>query len=130
MKKLYILPVLLIALSLLLVACGGSAIPAAQAAPKTTIKMQSNPNPAKAGAIELNFMITDQNGASLEGAKVMVNANHPTMSGMSMNGAPTEQGGGKYAIKANFKDSGTWKIMLEISKGDLNDKQELNLEIK
>ncbi len=130
MKKLYLLPVLLIALSLVLTACGGGAAPAAQTAPKTTIKMETNPNPAAVGDVELSFTITDQNGAPLEGANVTVTADHPTMSGMTMSGAATEQGGGKYAIKASFSDSGTWKIMVEIKKGDLSDKQEIDLEIK
>jgi hypothetical protein len=126
MKKLY-QPVLLLVFALVLAACGGGAAPSA---PKTTVKMETNPNPAKTGDVELNFTITDQNGAPLEGATVNVTANHPTMSGMSMSGAATEQGGGQYAIKASFSDSGTWKIMVEINKGDLSDKQEIDLEVK
>jgi len=130
MKKLY-LSILFVALALALAACGGNAAPAAPAAPQTTIiKMETNPNPAKVGDVELNFLITDQSGAPLEGATVAVTADHPTMSGMSMSGAATEQGGGKYAIRANFSDSGAWKITVEVSKGDLSDKQELNIEIK
>jgi len=130
MKKLY-LTILFVALALALAACSGNAAPAASAALQTTtIQMETNPNPAKVGDVELNFLITDQSGAPLEGATVAVTADHPTMSGMGMSGAATEQGGGKYAIRANFSDSGAWKITVEVSKGDLSDKQELNLEIK
>ncbi len=120
---------LMVAPALLLAACGAAA-PTEQTAPKTTLQMETNPNPAKVEDVEQNFMITDPSSAPLEGATVKVTADHPTMSGMSMAGAATEQGGGKYAIKANFSDSGAWTIMAEISKGDLSDKQELPLEIK
>ncbi len=43
---------------------GGNAAPATQqAAPKTTVKIETNPNPAKTGDVELNFTISDQSGA-------------------------------------------------------------------
>jgi hypothetical protein len=126
MKKL-VLSALFLTLALALVACGGAA-PAA--APQATIKMETNPNPAAVGDIQLTFMITDQSGAPIEGAKINVSADHPSMSGMGMSGAATEQGGGKYAIKANFSDSGSWKITVQIVKGELDLKQELPLEVK
>jgi hypothetical protein len=130
MKKIY-LPVLFLTFALILTACGGGAAPmSGDAAPKTTIKMESNPNPAAVGDVTLNFTLTDQSGVPIEGAKVDVTANHPSMGGMGMSGQATEQGGGKYAIKANFSDSGSWKIMVQVSKGDLSDKQELPLEVK
>lgn len=129
MKKL-LLPVLFLTLALALVACSGGAAPATAAAPLATVKMETNPNPAVVGEIELAFMITDQSGAPLEGAKIDVGAEHPSMSGMGMSGAATEQGGGKYAIKANFSDSGSWKITVHIVKGELDLKQELPLEVK
>ncbi len=129
MKKL-LLPTLFLTLALALVACGGGAVPATAAAPQATIKMETNPNPAAVGDVELAFMITDQNGAPIEGAKVDVSAEHPAMSGMGMKGLATEQGGGKYAIKANFSDSGNWKITVYVLKGELDVKQELPLEIK
>jgi len=125
MKKLLI-SALFLTLALALVACGGGA---AQA-PQATIKMETTPNPAAVGDIQLTFMVTDQNGAPLEGAKIDVAAEHPSMSGMGMSGAATEQGGGKYAIKANFSDSGSWKITVHMVKGDLDLKQELPLEVK
>jgi nitrogen fixation protein FixH len=132
MKKFY-LPVLFLTLALALVACGGSAAPAAPAAQATsqaTVKMESNPNPAAVGDVQLIFTITDQSGAPIEGAKVDVSAEHPSMSGMGMKGVATEQGGGKYAIKANFSDKGSWKITVSVHKDGLDVKQELPLEVK
>jgi hypothetical protein len=127
MKK-FLIPALFLTLALALVACSGGAAPAA--APLATIKMETNPSPAVVGDLQLAFMITDQSGAPLEGAKIDVGAEHPSMSGMGMSGAATEQGGGKYAIKANFSDSGSWKITVHIVKGELDLKQELPLEVK
>lgn len=129
MKKL-LLPTLFLTLAFVLVACGGGVAPATEAAPQVTINMETNPNPAVVGDVELSFTITDQSGAPLEGAKVDVSAEHPAMSGMGMSGTATEQGGGKYAIKANFSDSGDWKVTVSIHKGELDVKQELQLEIK
>jgi hypothetical protein len=129
MKKL-LLPTLFLTLALALVACSGGAAPAAATSPLATVKMETNPNPAAVGDIQLTFMVTDQNGAPLEGAKIDVSADHPSMSGMGMKGLATEQGGGKYAIKANFSDSGSWKITVHLVKGELDLKQELPLEIK
>jgi hypothetical protein len=129
MKKLY-LPVLFLTLALALAACGGSAAPAAQAAPQATVKMETNPNPAMVGDIQMVFTITDQSGAPIDGAKIDVSAEHPLMSGMGMKGVATEQGGGKYAIKANFSDKGSWKITIYVRKDGLDVKQELPLEVK
>jgi hypothetical protein len=129
MKK-FLIPAVFLTLALVLVACSGGAAPATAAAPQATVKMETNPNPAVVGDIQLAFMITDQSGAPIEGAKIDVSADHPSMSGMGMKGLATEQGGGKYAIKANFSDSGNWKITVYIRKGDLDLKQELPLEVK
>jgi hypothetical protein len=129
MKKL-LLPTLFLTLALVLAACGGGVAPATEAAPQVTVKMDTNPSPATVGEIELSFMVTDQSGAPLEGAKVDVSADHPAMSGMGMSGLATEQGGGKYAIKANFSDSGDWKITVSVRKGELDVKQEFQLEVK
>ena len=128
MKTSY-LPVLFVVFAIALGACSGVA-PANQPTKLTTVVLVTNPNPAVVGDVELNLTITDQNGTPLEGATVTVTADHPAMSGMTMTGAATEQGGGKYAIKANFSDSGEWKVVVEIGKGDLVDKQEFDLTIQ
>jgi hypothetical protein len=128
-RKTLIITTVLALFALVLAACGSSAAPATQAAPQANVKLESNPNPARVGDVQLILTITDQRGNVITGAKVDVGAEHPSMSGMGMSGAATEQDG-KYAIKANFTDSGTWKITVNVRKDGLDVKQELSLEIK
>ncbi|MCX6078151.1 MAG: FixH family protein [Chloroflexi bacterium] len=125
-RKTLIITTVLALFALALAACGA---PATQAAPQANVKLETNPNPARVGDVQLILTITDQNGNTITGAKVDVGAEHPSMSGMGMSGAATEQDG-KYAIKANFTDSGTWKITVNVRKDGLDVKQELSLEIK
>jgi hypothetical protein len=42
----------------------------------------------------------------------------------------TDQGGGKYAIKANFSMSGNWKITVYVRKDGLDVKQDIPIQIK
>jgi hypothetical protein len=129
MRK-HLVPILVLQLALALTSCGGNMAPAAATVdPLVNVSMTTNPNPASVGDIELDLLITSKDGTAIECAKVEVNADHPEMSGMSMNGSATEQGGGKYAIKANFDSSGDWKITVAVTKGDLNSKQVLDLKV-
>jgi hypothetical protein len=45
---------------------------------------------------------------------VDVSADHTDMTGMSMSGAATDQGLGKYSINANFSMSGNWKLTVYV----------------
>lgn len=128
-RKTLIIATVLALFALVLAACGAPAAPATQAAPQANVKLETTPNPAKVGDVQLILTITDEKGNAITGAKVDVGAEHPSMSGMGMSGAATEQDG-KYAIKANFTDSGTWKITVNVRKDGLDVKQELSLEIK
>lgn len=120
-----------VALSVVLAACGGAATPAeATSSAQANIKLETNPTPAVKGDIELIFTITDASGALIEGAKVDVNAEHPAMAGMGMSGQATEQGGGKYSIKANFSDSGDWALTIYVRKGELDYKEEIEFPIQ
>src|SRR3972149_6826218 len=130
MRKILFITLLLALLTLVLAACGTSSAPATQLAPQVNIKLETNPNPAKTGDAELVLNVTDQNGNPIEGAKVDVSADHTDMTGMGMSGPATEQGGGKYAIKANFSMSGNWKVTVYVRKGELDVKQDLPLVIK
>lgn len=122
---------LLVALSVLLAACGGAATPADTTSSKqVNIKVKTNPTPAMKGDVELVFTITDASGAPIEGAKVDVNAEHPSMAGMGMSGLATEQGGGKYSIKADFSDSGDWKLTVYVRKDALDYNEEFDLAIQ
>ena len=129
MRKTLIITIVLALFVLALAACGAPAAPATQAAPQVNVKLETNPNPAKVGEIQLILNITDLNGNAITGAKVDVSAEHPSMSGMGMNGVATEQDG-KYVIKANFSDKGNWKITVYVRKDGLDVKQELPLEVK
>ena len=122
---------LLVALSVLLAACGSAATPAdTTSSGQANIKLETNPTPAVKGDIELIFTITDASGAPVEGAKVDVNAEHPAMAGMGMSGLATEQGGGKYSIKANFSDAGDWALTIYMRKGELDYKEEFEFPIQ
>jgi hypothetical protein len=122
---------LIVALSVVLAACGSTATPAdTSSSGQVNIKLETNPTPAVKGDIELIFTITDVSGAPLEGAKVDVNAEHPSMAGMGMSGQATEQGGGKYSIKANFSDSGDWALTIYVRKGELDYKEEIEFPIQ
>ena len=129
MQKTLIITAVLALFAFALAACGSPAAPATQASPQANVRLETSPDPAKVGDVQLILSITDQNGNAITGAKVDVSAEHPSMSGMGMNGAAIEQAG-KYAIKANFSDSGNWKITVYVRKGGLDVKQELPLKVK
>ena len=130
MKKILLVSMFLILLALTLVACGGQPSPASEAAPQVNVKLETIPNPATMGDVELVLTVTDQNGNPIEGAKVDVSADHTDMTGMGMSGVATEQGGGEYAIKANFSMSGNWKITVYVRKDGLDIKQDIPIQIK
>jgi hypothetical protein len=123
---------MLVLMSVLLAACGAVA---PTPAPSTTgkpvnIAVTTNPNPPVMGDVELIFTLTDANGNPIEGAAVDVSADHTDMSGMGMSGAATEQGGGRYAIKANFSMSGNWKLTVFVGKDGLDYKEDIAIKIK
>jgi uncharacterized GH25 family protein len=130
MRKILFVTIFLVLHTLVLAACSSSTAPATQTTAQVNIKIETNPNPARAGDVEMALIITDQNGNPIEGAKVDVSADHTDMSGMNMGGPATEQGAGKYAIKANFSMSGNWKITVFVRKGELDVKRDLPLVIK
>ena len=123
---------MLVTLAVVLAACGTSAAPAAApvSAGQGSIKVETNPSPAVVGDVELILTVTDANGTPLEGATVNVSAEHPSMAGMGMNGLATEQGGGKYSIKANFSDPGDWVLTISVQNGELDYKEEIGFPIQ
>jgi hypothetical protein len=120
--------------SVLLSACGGASTPAAStdgaSSQQVNIAVSTNPSPAMMGDVELVLTITDANGSPIEGAKVDVSADHTDMSGMGMSGLATEQGDGKYSIKANFSMSGNWKLTVYVRKDGLDYKEDIELKIQ
>ena len=122
----------LVMLPFLLSACGGQATTSAETTPakQVNITVGSNPTPARMGDAELVFTITDSSGNPIEGARVDVSADHTDMMGMGMSGPATEQGGGKYAIKANFSMSGTWKLTVYVRKNGLDYNEDIEFKVQ
>lgn len=130
MRSVYLI-VIVVSLSFLLAACGGSgaSTPAATTAP-VTITLSTNPNLAMMGDVTFTLVITDENGDPLEGARVDISIDHTDMTGMDMSGPATEQGEGKYAINANLSMSGNWKMTVYVRKDSLDYKEDIDLTIQ
>jgi hypothetical protein len=132
MRNLVLIPVFVL-LSVLLAACGaGSATTSApeSSGKPVSIEVETNPNPAAIGDIELVLNITDAGGNPIEGATVDVTATHTDMTGMDMSGAATEQGAGKYAINANFSMSGNWELKVYVRNEGLDYSEEIDLQVQ
>ena len=132
MRRLVLIPVFVL-LSVLLAACGAGseATPALESSGKpVNIEVETNPNPAAMGDIELVLNIRDPGGNPIEGATVDVTATHTDMTGMDMSGAATEQGAGKYAINANFSMSGNWELKVYVRKEGLDYSEEIDLSVQ
>jgi len=127
-KMIFISMIMLI--SILLAACGSAATPATISSKPVNMKVETSPNPPMMGDIELILTLTDANGNPIEGATVDVSADHTDMTGMDMSGAATEQGGGKYAINANFSMSGNWKLKVYVRKEGLDYSEEIPLSVQ
>lgn len=130
MRKVIFINVLAL-MSVLLAACGSAASPAGTASAKpVNIAVSTNPNPPKMGAIELVFTITDAKGNPINGAQVDVSAEHTDMTGMTMRGAATDQGSGRYAITADFPHSGNWKLTVYVRKDGLDYKEDIEFKVQ
>ena len=122
---------LILGVSIFLAACGSSetATPGSTTVP-ATITMKTEPNPPMMGDVELVFTVVDDKGQPVSGADFDVIADHKDMSGMTMHGKATDQGGGKYAILTNFSMAGNWMLTVQVRKDALDFKQDIDLEIK
>ncbi len=132
MRKLFFINMLVLA-SVLLAACGGGAAPAVDGATEqkpVNIQVETSPSPAMMGDVELVFTITEANGSSIEGATVDVSVDHTDMTGMGMSGVATDQGGGKYSIKAGFSMSGNWRLTVYVRKDGLDFQEDIDLKIQ
>ena len=45
-------------------------------------------------------------------------------------GSTTDQGGGKYSIKANFSESGNWMVTVKVTKDSLDYKEDIELKVQ
>ena len=122
---------MLVLISVLLAACGSAATPAdATPAKPVNIKIETNPTPAMMGDMELILTISDANANPIEGATVDVSVDHTDMTGMGMSGLATEQGGGKYAINANFPMTGKWMLTIYVRKDGLDYKEDIEFPVQ
>jgi hypothetical protein len=123
---------MLVGLAVLLAACGSSAPVQEEttSSKDVNIAVASNPSTAMMGDVEVLLNITDKAGNPIEGAAVNVAADHTDMSGMGMNGLATDQGGGKYSIKANFPESGMWMLTVKVSKDSLDYKEDIKFKVQ
>lgn len=119
-----------IVLSLFLAACGSAAPTSDVAAAPVKITLETRPTTAAMGAVELVLTVTDGGGRPIEGARVDVSADHTDMTGMTMGGAATAQGAGKYAITADFSMSGNWVLTVYVRKDALEYKQDIPLVLQ
>ena len=133
MRKFFFIS-LIVLLAGVLAACGGSAEPAAPADTGSTgevnIAVETSPNPAAMGDVELILTITDAQGSPIEGGTVDVAVDHTDMTGMGMSGVATDQGGGRYSINANFSMSGNWKLTVYVRKDGLDYQEDIDLKIQ
>jgi hypothetical protein len=92
------------------------------------VTMVTNPDPVQTGQVELIFTVTDEKGAPLSGAEVLVTADHIGHSGMTLNGAATEQDEGRYAITADISMEGDWEITVQVNKDSTNFSKEFQIK--
>lgn len=130
MRKWFWMFGLLAGLALFLTACSNQSPESQSSSKPVNIRVESDPDPLTVGDVALVLFLTDEQGNPLEGAKVDVKVDHTDMSGMGMSGSATDQGKGKYAIKANFSMSGNWKMIVLIQKEGVEYKEEINLRIQ
>lgn len=133
MRKFFFISVIVL-LAGVLAACGGSAVPAASASSGSTgevnIAVETSPNPAAMGDVELVLTITDAQGNPIEGATVDMAVDHTDMTGMGMSGVATDQGSGRYSINANFSMSGNWRLTVYVRKDGLDYQEDIDLKIQ
>jgi hypothetical protein len=130
MRKMIFIGMLAV-LSVLFTACGAPATPAGGTLGKpVNLAVTTNPSPAAMGVIELILTITDAGGQPVEGATVDLAVDHTDMTGMSMSGVATDQGGGKYSIKANFEMSGNWTLTVYVRKDGLDYREDIAFPVQ
>ena len=117
--------------ALTLTACSAAVTPEATATtPGAKITLQTNPDPVNVGDVELIFMVVNAQDEPVTGADFDVIADHVDMSGMTMHGTATDQGGGRYSITTNFSMEGNWKLTVQVKNDNLNQKEDIMLRVQ
>lgn len=123
--------ILLLLVSVMLAACGSTATPlATEASALVTISLQTTPEPPAVGEVSLIFHVLDESGQPVSEADFDVIADHTDMSGMTMHGKASDQGDGFYAITTNFSMPGNWKLTVQVRKGELDFKQDIDILVE
>ena len=124
--RLLALPLIVMAVIALAGCSSGSGSDSTSSPPGVT--MVTNPDPVQAGQVELIFTVTDEKGAPMTGAEVLVTADHIGHSGMTLNGTATEQDAGRYAITADISMEGDWKVTVQVNKASNSFSQEFQVK--
>ncbi|WP_299025122.1 FixH family protein [uncultured Thermanaerothrix sp.] len=114
---------------LIVIACAPASLSSPTSTTDLILAISTNPSPPKIGEVEINITLQDAQGRALEGAEVTVTAEHTDMSGMEMEGKATEQGQGRYAIRAHFSMSGNWTLRVQVRKNTLSYQRDFPLNI-
>lgn len=129
-KRLVLIQLSVVAVAVLIAACGSTTLSTATPSNEPIIELVTNPNPPTQGPVEIIVNVKDASGQPIANADVFVSGNHTEMTGMSMNGKATSLGNGRYAIKANFGMAGNWKLQVQVKKPPLNTVKEFALKFQ
>jgi hypothetical protein len=126
--------VLILAFAVLaLAACGGApagSVPASNApADDLTLKLGTNPSPARVGQVELFVEVTDASGKPVDAVTVTMKADMIGHSMGDLSGALTPQGNGRYAASANLSMAGPWQVDVSVSADGKTVAQQFAIEV-
>jgi hypothetical protein len=130
-----LLLVLTLALTALVAtACAGGA-PATGTQPEGapvsgfTLKLGTNPSPARIGQVELFVDVTDASGKPVDAAAVTMKADMIGHSMGDLSGALTPQGNGRYAASANLSMAGPWQVDVSVEADGKTAAQQFAIEV-
>lgn len=108
----------------------GSGTSSTPTPPPALVTLTTNPDPPRAGPIELTARVTDAGGQPLDGAEVFISSSHTEMVSMALNGKATPEGNGRYTLKTEFRMNGRWKVTVQVKKLPINFNTDVTLEFK
>jgi len=120
-------------ISLVLAACGMSAVPAQGSRDEGNFKMAltTNPSPLTMGDVTFTVTLKDRQDKLVEGADVNLSYAMTTMNMGVTSGKATDEGKGIYTIKSNIGHGGGLKVSVAVEKKDLGKGvKDFQLEIK
>lgn len=122
---------LALGLLFILTACSGagSAAPT-QVREPVALTLQTNPDPAAVGQVQLTFTALDDKGQPIAGADFDVIADHTEMGGMTLHGKATDQGNGNYAITTDFSMAGKWKVSSQVKTDAVDYQKDFELQVQ